>query len=249
MGQLGPTKRRGSYGFDAPYAVIFLGLGGLSLLIIDVVIVVTGTRLLSATPFLIGALATLATMASFLYTTRAGKFAVWQDLLHALQLRGDERVLDLGCGRGAVLTTVAKLVPHGRAVGIDLWKTGDQSGNSIGGARRNAELEGVADRVEIFTGDMRELPFEDGSFDLVLSSMAIHNIHGAAGRQRAVDEAVRVLKPGGRLLIADFRTVAAYRDRLRQLGMIDVTTRTLDWRFWYGGPWTATKLVSATKPS
>jgi len=249
MGQPGLTKRRGSYGFDAPYVVVFLATGGLCSLIINVVRVATGTPLLWAGPFFIGGFATLTIVAGFVYTTRLGKFAVWQDLLQELELRGDERVLDLGCGRGAVLTAAATLVPRGRTVGIDLWRTGDQSGNSIDAARRNAELEGVTDRVELCTGDLRDLPFGDDSFDLVLSSMAIHNISGAAGRQRAVDEAVRVLRPGGRLLVADFRSVTAYRDRLWQRGMVDITTRTLDWRFWYGGPWSATKLVVATKPS
>lgn len=50
-------------------------------------------------------------------------------------------------------------------------------------------------------------------------------------------------------MIADFRQTQRYAERLRELGMIDVTHRALDWRFWYGGPWGATKLVSASKPA
>jgi arsenite methyltransferase len=67
-------------------------------------------------------------------------------------------VLDLGCGRGAVLVLVAKLLPRGTAAGIDLWLTQDQSGNAVGATWRNAEAEGVADRVELVTGDIRWLP-------------------------------------------------------------------------------------------
>ena len=52
----------------------------------------------------------LANAASFFYTTRRGKFQVWDEILDGLHLRGDERVLDMGCGRGAVLTAVAQTV-------------------------------------------------------------------------------------------------------------------------------------------
>src|SRR6201998_1554638 len=54
--------------------------------------------------------------------SRRGKFEVWARLLTGMGLRGDERVLDLGCGRGAVLLIAAKLVPHGSAGGVDIWR-------------------------------------------------------------------------------------------------------------------------------
>ena len=155
----------------------------------------------------------------------------------------------MGSGRGAVLMMAAKLVPRGHAVGVDLWKSADQSGNSLDAARRNADLEGVAHRVELVTGDMTAMPFEPASFDFVLSALAIHNITNPAGRRKAIDEAFRVLKPCGRLVIADFRSTDEYAKRLRELGATDVSERSLNWRYWYGGPWTATKLVSATKPA
>jgi arsenite methyltransferase len=58
-----------------------------------------------------------------------------------------------------------------------------------------------------------------------------------------------VLRPGGRLLLADFRATQPYPERLRELGMAEVTHRSLGWRFWYGHPWAATRLVSARKPT
>ena len=135
----------------------------------------------------------LAVDTAYLYTTRRGKFAVWAELLGHLNLRGDERILDLGCGRGAVLLLAAQHLTTGRAVGVDLWRRVDQSGNSPDATRRNAVAEGVADRVELHTADMTALPFGDDSFDVVFSSLAIHNIPGRAGREKAVSEAVRVL--------------------------------------------------------
>jgi ubiquinone/menaquinone biosynthesis C-methylase UbiE len=82
---------------------------------------------------------------------------------------------------------------------------------------------------------MRAVPLADSTFDLVVSSLTIHNIEGHQGRSQAVDEAVRVLKPGGQLLIADLRWTKAYAKRLRALGMENVVEQHLDWRFCYGG--------------
>ena len=163
---------------------------------------------------------------------------------------GDEHVLDMGCGRGAVLSLVAKRVPRGRSVGLDLW-TGDQSGNSPEATRRNLDAEGVRKSCALATADMTAMPFHDATFDLVVSSLAIHNIRSREGRTRAIEEAVRVLKPGGRLLIADLMWTGAYARRLRARGMADVSRRRLDWRFWYGGPWMVmvSGLVTATKPA
>jgi ubiquinone/menaquinone biosynthesis C-methylase UbiE len=190
----------------------------------------------------------LAVLGFYLHSTLRGKFVVWADLLDELHLRGDERILDMGCGRGAVLLMAAQRLTTGRAVGIDLWRSVDQSGNSAEATRRNAIAEGVADRVELRTGDMTALPFEDNSFDVVLSSLAIHNISGRAGREKALDEAVRVVRPGGRLLIADIRGTRQHQAQLAKVGMSDVTHRRLGWRFWWGGPCAATRLVTARKP-
>ncbi|MDZ4797519.1 MAG: methyltransferase domain-containing protein [Bryobacteraceae bacterium] len=97
----------------------------------------------------------LANTSCFLYTTRRGKFFEWERILDRIHLRGDERVLDMGCGRGAVLTAVARRLTTSQVTGIDIWSTKDQSGNAKSVSLRNASLEGVSDRVQIDTGDMR----------------------------------------------------------------------------------------------
>ncbi|MDQ2850247.1 MAG: class I SAM-dependent methyltransferase [Actinomycetota bacterium] len=188
-------------------------------------------------------------MASYLYATRAGKFVVWSQILDELHLTGTEQVLDVGCGRGAVLLSAAARLDHGKAHGVDLWRGQDQNGSASEITARNAEAEGVADRVELHTADMSDLPFDDECFDVVLSSVAMHTIKQKSGRQQAIREALRVVRPGGQLAIADFRHVKDYAEQLRTAGATNVHTRGLGWRFWYGGPWAATRLIMATKPA
>jgi SAM-dependent methyltransferase len=135
--------------------------------------------------------------------------------------------VSLGCGRGAVLTAVARRLAVGRVTGVDIWSKKDQSGNAKDVALHNASLEGVSDRVHIETGDMRALPYPNATFDLVVSSLAIHNIRSNADRKRAIIEGFRVLKPGGGIVIADIRATAIYEDALRELGALHVERRRL----------------------
>lgn len=234
------ARRRGSYGVDAPYGPAFMAV----VAAMEITLAIT-TR--TKGPVL-AAIFILAFLGVYLHATFRGKFLAWAEMLDRLRLRGDERILDMGCGRGAVLLLAARHLTTGRAVGVDLWRSWDQSGNSLEATRRNAVAEGVSDRVELRDGDMTALPFEDHSFDLVVSSMAIHNISGRAGREKAVREAVRVLRPGGRVLIADVRGTGHYEACLRRMGMNDVARRRLGWRFWRVGGWAGTGFLSATKP-
>ncbi len=195
------NNHRPNYGLDAPRAVrnlfIVAALGIISLI----------TRLLGvwsrhdliaviARP-LIGAGLSCGAMGLWMvYDSKIGKVREREDYLDKIVWRGDERVLDVGCGLGLFLIGAAKRLKTGRAVGIDLWQAEDLSGNTPAGTLNNATIEGVADKVEVHTGDARKLPFDDASFNVVLSSMALHNIYNADERQTAVREIARVCRPG-----------------------------------------------------
>jgi arsenite methyltransferase len=240
-------RRRGEYGFDANMTQI-LGTTAVTgaLLVVTAVLALVGFVVTAAVTAFVAALP-LTTLVIYLHTTRRGKFLVWAEILDRLRLRGDERALDVGCGRGAVLTMIAERLPRGRAVGIDLW-TADQSGNRPEATERNLVAEGVRERCEVVTGDIRSMPFPDASFDLIVSSLAIHNIPDLAGRIRAIEEIARALAPGGRIAIADLAWTRTYAQKLEALGFIGVERRRLGWRFWWGPAFPATALVTAAKP-
>ncbi len=190
----------------------------------------------------------LGVAAGYFYSTGPGKLSVWKQLLDELDLRGDEHVLDIGCGRGAVLISAARRLPRGRATGVDIWRRRDQTGNSRTAAQRNAMVEDVSDRVEFIGADARDLPFPPESFDVVLSNLTFDNIHGSEERAKAIREAARVLRPGGQMRVVDDRA-DRYARILQSAGCVDVEVRRLDWRTSFGLPGHHMTLVLARKPA
>jgi arsenite methyltransferase len=240
--------RRGKYGVDGGFTPFFVYGGALSAL--AVTLVRQSRRGHRARAFLAGtaAVAVVGSAASYFYSTGPGKRSIWTEVLDELSLDGDEDVLDVGCGRGAVLVLAAQRLTRGRAVGVDVWRRLDQSGNSLANTERNAVLEGVADRVDVYDGDARELPFRGESFDVVMSNLTLHNIRNTDERAVALHEVVRVLRPGGRLRIVDFRA-EGYTGPLQDAGCIDIGARRLDWRTWCGVPGHHLVLVEARTPA
>lgn len=158
-----------------------------------------------------------------LYDSKVGKLRERDRLLDLVPWSGTETVLDLGCGRGLLLVGAARRLTTGRATGLDLWQSEDLTGNTPEATHENARREGVADRVDVRTGDMRKMPFPDASFDVVVSNVAIHNIYDREGRDATMGEIARVLKPGGRVVLHDIRYVGDYAAALRKRGLTEVT--------------------------
>lgn len=162
---------------------------------------------------------TCALMAIWMvWDSRIGKVRDRERLLDNIAWSGAERVLDIGCGRGLMLIGAAKRLTTGTATGIDLWQAEDLTGNRPEATLENAGREGVADRIDVRTADMRAIPFPDATFDVVVSCAAIHNIYVAAERRLAIAEIARVLKPGGSAVIDDIRHGREYATAFAEHG-------------------------------
>jgi SAM-dependent methyltransferase len=160
------ATRKGDYGIDGAFHTLSARVQGVGVVVESAALLLwaaisfaRGKRVTAALAGTAG-VGMLASADVYMHATRVGKFAVWDEILDELRLQGDETLLDLGCGRGAVLLAAAKRLPRGRAIGIDLWRA-DQTDNSPSATMANAELEGVADRIEVRTADMTALPFAD----------------------------------------------------------------------------------------
>ena len=230
------------YGIDAPGVVRTLGLIGVALLVCGVLpnAIPGATVLHNVWP---SGLSLILACCWMLVSSLWLKKRVMRALLGERNWRGDEKVLDVGCGRGLVAVEAARRVPHGFVHGVDLWQAEDLSGNNPHAILANATAAGVSDRLTIDTGDARALPYADATFDVVLSMTVIHNIPDAGGRREAIAEAWRVLRPGGQILIFDLRHARTYLRQLRDEGAIETTLHgpiilwgPVGWRF------------SATKP-
>jgi arsenite methyltransferase len=236
-----PPTPRPDYGIDAPGAVRnLLVIGSVALLVS--VLAFSGllprsewTRFLRRNGAAL-AVGCLGMGGYMLYSSKFGKISEREWLLDRLPdrgggggWRGDETVLDVGCGRGVMLIGAARRLTTGlatgTATGIDIWQARDLSGNRPDAALENARLEGVADRVTVRTADMRQIPFPDGHFDVIVSNAAIHNLYKADERAAALREIARVLKPGGACILADVRHGAQYTRVLRACGVTDLKRR------------------------
>lgn len=214
-----PTKP--DYGIDAPGVIRNLLLIGLALFVLARVLPVLtiGSVSFMLRPMAIwtGSACLLEGIAMILYA-KVGKFRHRDRMLAHLNWTGNEKVLDVGTGRGLLMIGAAKHLTTGKAVGIDIWSKADLSGNSVNATLRNVELEGVSGRVEVKSEDATAMQFPDASFDVVLSNLCLHNIPSRGARDQACREIVRVLKPGGKAVISDFKNTAHYLKAFQSAG-------------------------------
>jgi arsenite methyltransferase len=218
--------KQANYGLDAPSVILNLLIVAGAGVLLGVLVPILGQPYPYGVPVReIGfgvALVSLINAGAMVWSSKVGKVRARERLLDSMPWRGDEMVLDVGCGRGLMLLGAAHRLKTGKAVGVDIWRSEDLSGNRAEATWENAHTEGVADRVEIKDGDARQLPFPDGTFDVILSCAVIHNIPTVAEREQAIREIARVLKPGGRVAIKDIASTATYVRVLREQGLVEV---------------------------
>lgn len=131
-----------------------------------------------------------------------GRRAAFNRVAALARPRAGDRILDVGCGTGYLSRVLSPVIaPTGHVTGIDLAP-----------AMINYARDRAPDNCTYVVGAAQELPFPDGSFDTVVSSLAVHHIPSEA-RQEALHQMFRVLRPEGRLVIAEFRPPANHLAR------------------------------------
>jgi len=122
-------------------------------------------------------------------------------LLQLAQPNNGDSVLDVGTGTGWMAIRCALEMAEGQIIGVDITP------EMLAQAALNAENVGVKERIQFALASAMSLPYPDNQFDVVLSSLALH--HTKVGQ--SLEEMVRVLKPGGRIAIADMGAPSAWR--------------------------------------
>ena len=131
-------------------------------------------------------------------------------LLSRLPWDGKGRILDIGCGSGALIIRAAKKFPESEAVGLDYW------GASWNYAReqceKNAEIENIKN-TEFIKGDASNLCFADEYFDAAISNFVFHEVKTVRDKKSLVKEGLRVVKKGGAFAFQDmFEVKRLYGD-------------------------------------
>jgi arsenite methyltransferase len=229
-----PTNpERPDYGIDAPGVIRnLLVIGGICLLTGILTVSRTlrlGSVVIQIGPSLLwpGAWLVMAGTLMLLYAL-FGKFTHRERMLALHRWRGDERVLDVGTGRGLLLVGAARRLKNGNAVGLDIWNPADLSGNSKERTECNLRIEGVTEHCSLVSESADRMSFEDGAFDVVLSNLCLHNIYDPAARRQACLEVARVLRPGGTAIISDYKRTREYARVFEGAGM-EVTRHAPNW--------------------
>ncbi len=152
------------------------------------------------------------------YQARYRPFARREQLFRAAGPADYRQILDFGSGRGVVAIGAAGRWPSARLVAVDDWRPGRPGSEEA--LRSNLDLQGLGGRVHVYEINPAILPFDDGHFDLIISQLYLHNLKEPAARQACLLELVRLLKPGGRLILADYRFQQSDIATLKGVGLM-----------------------------
>jgi SAM-dependent methyltransferase len=169
-------------------------LFGILSFLIPILTIVTGFFILSLAYFL---------YARHQFSSRGGNLQarIRQLVLDHLDWDGRGKVLDIGCGNGALAIKVAKRFPQSQVTAIDYW--GGVWEYSKEACERNAENEGVGEQIVFQKASASALPYEDEFFDVTVSNLVFHEVSDTRDKRDLVREALRVVKKSGRFVFQD----------------------------------------------
>jgi ubiquinone/menaquinone biosynthesis C-methylase UbiE len=178
------------------------------------------------------------TVSRVLFSVEGGNIQnkVQELIISQLQWDGKGEILDIGCGNGPLSIKTAKRFPQAKITGVDTWGKNWDYANQV--CQQNSRLAGVTN-LHFQQGSAAALPFEDASFDVVVSNLTFHEVREIKDKRHCLQEALRVLKPGGLFVLQDLFLLQRYygepRDLvsyIKQIGAIDTEfIRTCDEAF------------------
>jgi len=224
------TELWGSHIPRVPMGLYLLALTGLALGAASFTSLMPDSALLKLSALILGLLLIIPALAARHFAISKWNYAshIRNDIFNELSLRGDEKILDVGCGSGLLVNEAAKRLPKGKALGIDIWAPHSGGGN-YALLMKNAKAEGVADKIEFKQADVRKLPFEDASFDVIVSSGVLHHVgRDRSEHEQAINEMLRVLKPGGKIALMDIsHMIEGYAESMKLKGITSKVNKTV----------------------
>ena len=213
-----------------PMGLYILAFIGIAFSVASFASLLSVSAILKFSTLTTGILLILPALLARQFASRKWNYAssIRKQIFDSLALRGDEQVLDVGCGSGVLLNEAARRLTAGKATGIDIWSPHSGGGN-YALLMRNATAEGVADQIEFKQADVRKLPFSDASFDVIVSSGALHHIgRDRADHEQAINEMLRALKPGGKIALMDVsHMIEGYDSNMKSKGINSDVNKTV----------------------
>jgi len=114
---------------------------------------------------------------------------------------GNGKLLDIGTGSASLIIKAAKAFPEAALTGIDYWGNNWEYSKNL--CETNAKIEAVSNRIEFIKASASQLPFPDCEFDALISCLTFHEVKDEKNKTTVLNEAYRVLKPGGVFVFLD----------------------------------------------
>lgn len=139
-------------------------------------------------------------MASWRFSRNGGDY---QNKIHSLivsKIEGN-KILDIGCGSGHLLSKIAKQIPESELVGIDYWGKNWEYSKEL--CINNFEVENIRNKVEFKKETASNLPKDLGFFDCVVSCLTFHEVSDVKDKTVSIQEALKHLKQEGKFIFLD----------------------------------------------